>query len=943
MVRRFVRLLAFLVIAAVFPGFAYGQSGQLTGVVRDSTTMKPLSGATIRVLLPGDQAVTTTSGEGGTWRLGALTAGEYTVEVLRLGYAKRQVSARVTGGSVTTVDVVLHELATKLNRIVTTATRGAVSERLLDVAATISVVSSDQISTRPATLPTDYLRTLPGVSVSSAGIGHSNTVARGFNNAFSSAMLGLQDYRFSGLPSLRANLPLLNTGTMEDIERIEVLNGPAAALYGPNAANGVLHVITKSALRSPGTTLTLDAGGRSIVRLAGRRATAFGSLRDWGAKVSGEYFSGVDWPDRDPNLPAVYPPTAPAGRAGRPLERGTAVRRANGELRLDYERAGGTLQNTFTAGYTRIFRSNEVTSAFGPTQGRNWTYTSLQERMRYKRFFAQLFYNKSNSGSESLSDTDGSYYLTTGIPIVDQSSVWAAQVQQGFDLFGASFIAGLDYVATFPTSKGSVYGRYETTSRFGNTDVTERGAYLQGTLPIGTRFKLVGAVRGDQTNRLDGSQVSPSGTLLYTPNATSTLRATVSRAFNSPVAFQYFLDQVANPFQAPGMPLRIVGNPPKQGWQFNRSCTQAVQGGLCMYSPWVPQGPGTIVPSSAAAAFPGFVAAFPAIVNALPTLTPAAKAQLNALLQQLAPILGVLRPTDAQVGSYLLRNGVESPANIRDIEPLRPSYNVNYELGYKGIVRNRLFVAANAWYQERGDIGSLAAQANPLVMFDPTSLGTYLTTSITQGLVAAGQSPAQAQAAAAQAAAALVPLMAAFPQGSLAFTGALNSDPSIIVTYLHGSGKVYVHGLDLALDYQAAPEWVVSGSWSYQNRIVFPQIGGAANPLMSNTPKHRGSASVRYAPDAGFGMDGAIRHSGPFPVNSGYYNTLVPNAFNAQFQSYDAVPASTQLDLGVSYRFRPSKVTLAVNATNVLNHEVPTFAGTPRIGRLILTRLRYEF
>ena len=69
------------------------------------------------------------------------------------------------------------------------------------------------------------------------GGAQNNVVARGFNNAFSGSILMLQDYRFAGVPSLRVNVPFLMTGTNEDVERIEVLLGPASALYGPNPAN----------------------------------------------------------------------------------------------------------------------------------------------------------------------------------------------------------------------------------------------------------------------------------------------------------------------------------------------------------------------------------------------------------------------------------------------------------------------------------------------------------------------------------------------------------------------------------------------------------------------------------------------------------------------------------------------------------------------------------
>ena len=120
----------------------------------------------------------------------------------------------------------------------------------------------------------------------------SNIVSRGFNNAFSGAMLVLQDYRFSGVPSLRVNVPALFTGTSDDIERIEVLNGPASALYGPNSANGVLNIITKSPFRLEGHD---DLGGRRRQLDVPGVPSATPRLGDnkWGYKISGSYFTAT--------------------------------------------------------------------------------------------------------------------------------------------------------------------------------------------------------------------------------------------------------------------------------------------------------------------------------------------------------------------------------------------------------------------------------------------------------------------------------------------------------------------------------------------------------------------------------------------------------------------------------------------------------------------------
>jgi len=76
------------------------------------------------------------------------------------------------------------------------------------------------------------------------------------------------------VPSLRVNIPYLSPTTMEDIDRIEVVLGPGAALYGPNTTSGVLALFTKSPFTSPGTTVTLDAGNQSLIRGSVRTAWA---------------------------------------------------------------------------------------------------------------------------------------------------------------------------------------------------------------------------------------------------------------------------------------------------------------------------------------------------------------------------------------------------------------------------------------------------------------------------------------------------------------------------------------------------------------------------------------------------------------------------------------------------------------------------------------------
>lgn len=942
MVRRFVRRLSVFAALCAFAGSVEAQTGSITGKVTDAEGASPVVGARITAVSGLRTAATVISGDNGSFRLTGLAEGTYSVSVTRIGFqAKRVDGVSVSGSGSATVNFAMTEISTRLNEVVTTVTRGATPEKILDAPASISVVNSEQIVNVPAVTVADYLKSTPGLSVSTGGMMQSNIVSRGFNNAFSTTMLMLQDYRFVGVPSLRVNVPALFTAQSEDIDRIEVLNGPASALYGPNSANGVLHIITKSPFQSKGTMISLDGGGNAMLQGQFRTAGVFGDGK-WGYKVSGSYFTATDWAYTDPNEPTTFPTIANSKRSGQANNRDHADKKYGGEFRLDYK-PNADFDNIINVGYSKILSALEITTAFGAAQVKNWSYTSFQDRMRYKGFFAQVFYNANNSGNSNATDTTGTYYLRTGLPVVDKSTVSVAQVQQAFQIGKVGMVAGADYIYTHPVSDSTIFGRNE-----GTADIHEQGAYLQATMPIAPKLQLIAAVRGDQTDRLVGSQFSPRVAFVYKADDNNNFRFTFSRAFNTPASFEYSLDQVSNPNQAPGFALRAIGNPSKTGWQFNRTCDATVNGGLCMHSPWVAAGPTSVASSTSAAAFPGFMLALPSVAAALPASSFASaadptgaanKAGFLQLLGALGPILNSLRPTDAQVGSVLrVGSTAVATSTVTDIQPLMASFNTTWELGYKGIIGKRLRVALDLWYQIRGDVGAPIGQINPLVFMDPTKLQGYLAASFAAAGVPAAAIPTYLGA--------LVPIMAALPQGALAFTNTkLAPDQSIIASYTNGQGQIDVRGADFALDYQLNDTWMLAGTYSNIGQNVFPQVGGTINPLMSNSPKHRASMGATYLNDAtGWSFTGRARYADAFPVNSGLFNSLGSPPNTASTALYAPIPASTLFDIGASYRLPIAQnVTWSLNVSDLLDTRVATFVGVPQIGRLITTRVKYNF
>lgn len=134
------------------------------------------------------------------------------------------------------------------------------TEPLSDAAASIVVITGDEIRRSGATTLPEALRLAPTLQVARIDSVQYAISARGFNNAIGNKLLVLIDGRtiytplFSGVFWDQQDLML------EDIDRIEVITGPGATLWGANAVNGVINVITRSALETTGELMVGRVG-----------------------------------------------------------------------------------------------------------------------------------------------------------------------------------------------------------------------------------------------------------------------------------------------------------------------------------------------------------------------------------------------------------------------------------------------------------------------------------------------------------------------------------------------------------------------------------------------------------------------------------------------------------------------------------------------------------
>jgi outer membrane receptor for ferrienterochelin and colicins len=922
--------LSFSLLALLTSTRVHAQPGSIRGHITIKGTGAPLSGARVDATGLTGGTHTTSSAKDGSFLVANLPADLYTLVITRLGAQRQRIdSVRVRPGEPTIVDVAMSPVATQLEQVVTSASRHA--EKVVDAPASTFVVTQQTIATRPSLTIADHVKALPGVDVSTGGIVQSNIVTRGFNNAFSTRLLMLQDYRFASVPSLGVNAPYLIPGTMDDVDRVEVVLGPAAALYGPNATDGVLHIITRSPFDSPGTTLTLDGGTRSVAKGAVRHAQVLS--RKVAFKLSGEAMTGSDWRYDDPGEPDSVP------HGGGFARRDFDVRRLSGEGRLDYRPAPGVELIT-TYGLAHIGSALELTGANGTAQAKNWTYQGFQERLHWKRFFAQLMLNTSDAGNSDSLDTRGTFLLRSGQPIVDKSRLVAGSTQYAMD-WGSheSIVYGADYVWTNPRTGNTINGRNED-----DDNVTQVGGYVHSVTHVAPRWDLLAAVRADHSNRLNDWVYSPRAAIVFKPGADHNLRLTFNRAYTTPSNFEWFLDlvQVRNPGGLP-YTIRAVGNPPNDGWDYLRSCNATLVGGLCVRSPFPSAlgAPNTLVDANAAAYYP---AALAAIASRLP-----------ASVQPLLPILQSLRPAGTQVSGVLRYltspTSTVDPASLTPIAPLKPSFVNELALGYKGAVLDQLRLSLDVWYQEQVNFTTTAQAATPNLFLEPQSLGLYLVQQITLALMAQGMSAAQAQATAAAAAPALAAGLAAVPVGTVALSNARLADRSdIIYTYRNLDRKIKYGGVDLGMELPLNAQWSAAATFSLVNKGSFPEVETSPGvPLRLNAPQHKASLTIDYgALGTGLQLQGRARYTEGFEVNSGVYSSGVsyptPGVAGSTY-SYAPVPTRTLLDARVAMPVPQSggRVMWSLIGTNLLNSYAPTFAGVPSIGRMVLTRVQYAF
>jgi iron complex outermembrane receptor protein len=409
-------------------------------------------------------------------------------------------------------------------------------QRLSDSAAAAYVLTNEDIRRSGVTTIPEALRLVPGVEVARIT---SNTWAitiRGFNERFANKLLVLIDGRSVYTPLFAGVYWDIQDVVLEDIDRIEVIRGPGGTLWGANAVNGVINIITKKASETQGALLSAGAGTEE---------EAFGTARYGGkignnayARVYGKYFQRDDFKGtstgRDDASDEWHMSHGGFRMDWDPKETDTFT--LQGDL---YDGKFGSFSTNAAPPPTFVESGTEHPEAYGGNLLGRWTH----------RFAGgseaqfQAYYDRTDR--DSRPPTINEDRDTADIDFQHRLKVWGRH----------DVVWGLGYRSTWDHIPGSFslsFDPEERTDNLFSAFVQDEIGFLDDSLRLTLGIKL-------EHNDYTGFEYQPNARLLWKPDERHTVWAAVSRAVRTPSRAEDDIRIIANviPAGTPGTPCAL--------------------------------------------------------------------------------------------------------------------------------------------------------------------------------------------------------------------------------------------------------------------------------------------------------------------------------------------------------------------------------------------------
>lgn len=407
----------------------------------------------------------------------------------------------------------------------------------LDAPNATSIITSQDIRMTGLTNMTDLLRRVAGMEVSSVTPNHAEVSIRGLNRRQSNKVLVLLDGRPLRQDFMATNWFEAIPISIEDVERIEIIRGPASALYGADAFSGVISIISKAP--GAGDNFLVASGGN---KGQARAVSSFrGQLDDlsyrfgFGYKQAYNAVAAVA-DDRVDSEPTVESPQYANRQAW-----------ANGEARYRIAKKSiATVGGNVGYGDYTLLGLSRAGQINAPASLRSNTYASLTTPLgvRVTSFWDHM---------------EGSSVLSVVAPGGREQST--AQVKQEVADADLSWTGMLKVLIRHNLTLGGNY-RFKSI-RWGWLDDTHTqhhfGAYLQDVMQLANPLRLQFGARIDRHPLLDSLQFSPRGSLVYRFVRDQSLRISAGRAFRGPSFVESYI-QVAVPTDVRGVSAFSSGN-----------------------------------------------------------------------------------------------------------------------------------------------------------------------------------------------------------------------------------------------------------------------------------------------------------------------------------------------------------------------------------------------
>lgn len=501
------------VVGLIFPIVSYAQFGTITGTITDSQSGEPIIGASIRLSgLPQG----TVSRRDGSFTIARVPAGSVQLLISAIGYHPTERTVVVPANDTVRIMIELSSQAITSAAVVVSAARRVQSVQ--EVATSVSLVDAQSIAERAMTRLDEALRYVPGVVVTGSQV--SIRGSSGFSYGLGSRVLLLID----NFPALSADNGDMSFDALPiaDVERIEIVKGAGSALYGTSALGGVVNVLTRDA--SPVPELRVRAMGglwtlprfetwryrSDPPRLGAFDASASGSIGGLRLLAAGGYRNDQSYRDYNDS------------------------RRWYSFAKFSYE-VSPTTELRLIAQYAADNRANWL-------NWRSLTYATLPpattdttDRVDSRKTLlgTELRTIWSSQLFTTLRASMFNTWYTNTIPRDSAGHVSADAIQYNAEL-QASYQANEQLNIT--SGANAVVNTVESPYTQGRRTQTIMSIYAQAEYRIGDRTTATLGARADNVSTerdVSGIQVSPKIGITYRLAESTTLRASVGRAFRA--------------------------------------------------------------------------------------------------------------------------------------------------------------------------------------------------------------------------------------------------------------------------------------------------------------------------------------------------------------------------------------------------------------------------